>query len=161
MAQERLVVVGVDGSDGGRKALSWAIAHAQQTGAMVHVVTVFGWDIPMLAYAAIGEAEHPWDDLVHRQEADVQACLAGVTDPPIVSQTVLEGDPVHALTHLAEEADLLVLGSHGVGHHGVRRALLGSVADGCVRRSAAPVVIIPAHEAATSEPRQHGTVQTR
>ena len=38
------VVVGVDGSDGGREALSWALAEARLRGAQLDVVTA--WEYP-------------------------------------------------------------------------------------------------------------------
>ena len=51
--------------------------------------------------------------------------------------------PSLALTLLASqlEADLLVIGSHGL--NGVARWLLGSVAEGVVRRATCPVLVVP------------------
>jgi len=56
----------------------------------------------------------------------------------------LEGDCVGALLDLAERmnADLIVVGSHGRG--GISRAILGSVAEGILRRSAMPVLVMHA-----------------
>jgi nucleotide-binding universal stress UspA family protein len=52
-----------------------------------------------------------------------------------------EGAPVRVLTRAAEQADLLVLGSHGHGR--VFHAVVGSVADECIRAAACPVLIVP------------------
>ena len=51
-----------------------------------------------------------------------------------------------AIVHLAEEigADLIVMGSRGFG--GLRRALLGNVADSVVRHAHCPVLVVrPTH----------------
>jgi nucleotide-binding universal stress UspA family protein len=47
-----------------------------------------------------------------------------------------------AIVHLAEEigADLIVMGSRGFG--GLRRALLGNVADSVVRHAHCPVLVV-------------------
>ncbi|MEP2776564.1 MAG: universal stress protein [Luteolibacter sp.] len=55
-----------------------------------------------------------------------------------------DGSPLHVLEEKVKElgADLVVLGSHG---HGVVAALLlGSVAEGMVRKSVVPTLVIPA-----------------
>src|SRR5688572_2260466 len=49
MTAERLIVVGVDGSDGGRRALVWAVRRAAASGAKVQVVTVYAGEEPTLA----------------------------------------------------------------------------------------------------------------
>jgi nucleotide-binding universal stress UspA family protein len=58
----------------------------------------------------------------------------------IAAETVQAG-PAAALTRAARDADLLVLGSHGHGrlHH----AVVGSVAEECIRAAACPVVVVP------------------
>ncbi|TAG10664.1 MAG: universal stress protein [Verrucomicrobia bacterium] len=55
-----------------------------------------------------------------------------------------EGSPLDCLLAQAElcSADLVVLGSHG--HGVIASILLGSVAEGMVRRSKYPVLIVPA-----------------
>lgn len=57
-----------------------------------------------------------------------------------------DGSPLHVLVEKVEElgVDLVVLGSHG---HGVVAALLlGSVAEGLVRKSVVPTLVVPARE---------------
>ena len=44
MVDTNLIVVGVDGSEGGRRALRWAVAEAQRTGAAVKAVTAWTRD---------------------------------------------------------------------------------------------------------------------
>lgn len=138
MFGERLVVVGTDGSEGGRTALAWALEHAGRTGATVQVVTAHGG-----AYrAARDRAEAD-------QTRDVVAVLLGIDAPPVLAREVVLGDPVAVLTGAAGAADMLVLGSHGRTH--VRTALMGSVSAGCIRSAACPVLVVPTPRAA---PRQ-------
>lgn len=57
-----------------------------------------------------------------------------------------DGSPLHVLEDKVKEldVDLVVLGSHG---HGVVAALLlGSVAEGMVRKSVVPTLVVPAGE---------------
>ncbi len=55
-----------------------------------------------------------------------------------------DGSPLHVLAEAVETigADLVVLGSHG--HGVVASLLLGSVAEGMVRKSIVPTLVVPA-----------------
>lgn len=139
---ERLIVVGVDGSDGGRRALDWALRHAASTGASVEVVTAFTWDAADWVYPGGKGDEHGW--LENAQRTEVEDALATVEHAPSVSRVIVEGDATEVLTRAAEKADLLVLGSRGRGH--LATALLGSVGAGCIRDGSTPVVVVPAHD---------------
>lgn len=60
-----------------------------------------------------------------------------------VHEVILEGNPLEEILRYVEAnlMDLLVVGSHG---HGILASmLLGSVADGAVRRSKIPVLVVP------------------
>jgi nucleotide-binding universal stress UspA family protein len=56
---------------------------------------------------------------------------------------VREGAPARVLLEAASDADLLVIGSRGLG--GFRGLLLGSVGQQCTHHAPCPVVIVP-HE---------------
>src|SRR6185436_6191455 len=58
-----------------------------------------------------------------------------------VAAEVIEGSPGATLARAAGSADLLVLGSHG--HSRVRRTVLGSVSEECIRKATCPVVVVP------------------
>ena len=63
---------------------------------------------------------------------------------PLVSAELGEGSPLQGLVDFIKEkeADLVVLGSHG---HGVVASLLiGSVAEGLVRKALIPTLVVPA-----------------
>lgn len=59
---------------------------------------------------------------------------------------VLGGKPAETIEHasMQHNCDLIIIGSHG--RHGLERALLGSVAEAVIRRSALPVLVVPAKQ---------------
>jgi len=131
------IVVGFDGSDGGIRALSWAVAEAARRGGTVQAVTAWQWTEPELG--ADIRAEH---DRLARLSLDEAITTARVDHPEVavVGDAVL-GTPAEVLTRAAADANLLVLGSHGHGR--LFHAVLGSVAEHCIRAGVCPVVVIP------------------
>ena len=63
---------------------------------------------------------------------------------PAALDFVQIGSPVTEIVKAAKDwpADLIVIGSHGRG--GIRRALLGSVAEGVMRQAPCPVLVVRA-----------------
>jgi nucleotide-binding universal stress UspA family protein len=71
-----------------------------------------------------------------------------VREPGVECQTkTVEGNPGDEIVDYAAKigADLIVMGSHG--HSGVRRLLLGSVAEKVLHRTPCPVLVVPVGEA--------------
>jgi nucleotide-binding universal stress UspA family protein len=134
------IVVGVDGSDGGRRALDWAMHEAATRNGTVQAVMAWRWDTddpgPADGEPAAARAERILRDEIAEHVAAVPA-HAGVT----VAAEVVEGRAADVLVRAAGDADLLVLGSHG--HDRVYRTVLGSVAQECVEAATCPVVVIP------------------
>ncbi|GAA2673359.1 universal stress protein [Actinoplanes palleronii] len=141
--KNHLIVVGVDGSDSGRRALEWAAREAAGRDTAVQAVLAWSWDG---VEADVLTATSPEEE--HRQatavlERQVQAVIAEHgSHLPIAAETV-EGRPADVLIAMARSADLLVLGSHG--HSRLRHSVLGSVSEACIRRATCPVVVIPTH----------------
>jgi nucleotide-binding universal stress UspA family protein len=136
---DRRIVVGVDGSDGGRQALQWAVHEADERGAVVQVVTAWRWDTADLPPHATTQPDEA-RARAERTQRDQLASLGGrylVT----VSAEVVEGPAADVLSAAARDADLLVLGSHG--HSRVWHTVLGSVSEACVRKATCPVVVVP------------------
>ncbi|GLH99788.1 universal stress protein [Phytohabitans aurantiacus] len=135
------IVVGVDGSDGGRRALRWAVREAAGHGGTVQAVTAWRWDgidaMPPGTLSPADERERAETMLRHEIEM-VPPHERGAL--PIATE-VLEGRPGDVLAAAARRADLLVLGSHG--HSRVRHTVLGSVSEECIRKSSCPVVVVP------------------
>ncbi|GAB1691678.1 universal stress protein [Krasilnikovia sp. M28-CT-15] len=141
MTDNYLIVVGVDGSVGSRRALEWAAREAATRGGAVQAVTAWSWDGieygPMTATSPDEEAQRA-AELLDR-EVKALAVQRGTAQP--VAAEVIEGRPADVLSAAAASADLLVLGSHG--HSRVRHTVLGSVSEECIRKARCPVVVIP------------------
>lgn len=70
----------------------------------------------------------------------------GAGEGPRVFPHALTGDPAREIVRMAEsvEADLIIVGTHG--RRGIRRLLLGSVAEHVMRRASCPVLVMrPRH----------------
>jgi nucleotide-binding universal stress UspA family protein len=141
MSNRDLIVVGVDGSDGSRRALRWAVVEARRTGCAVEAVTAWFWDGlegAMLAATSPTE-QRERAERISAREVDAIIAELGTSTP--IAREVVEGHPVPVLVEAANAARLLVLGSHGNGR--VHHAVLGSISEECVRLATCPVVIIP------------------
>lgn len=141
------IVVGVDDSEQAAAALRWALAEGALRGATVEVV--HSWSPPLSALPFGATLVIPVDeaaiDSAARASVDelVDAALAEMDQrPPEVLRTILPGGPASTLVEVSEDADMLVVGSHG--RSGLSRLMLGSVAMACVNHAACPVVIIRA-----------------
>jgi nucleotide-binding universal stress UspA family protein len=136
------VVVGVDGSAGSVTALRFAIEEARLRGTTLHVVGA--WELPAMAYAGgagVGVADLS-SELQTRAGKAVDEALSGldVGDVPL-EQHVLEGHAASVLLDAGAGADLLVVGSRGLG--GFARLLLGSVGHEVAHHAPCPAVIVP------------------
>jgi nucleotide-binding universal stress UspA family protein len=136
------IVVGVDGSTSAGNALDFALREARLRGADVRIVAA--WQLPAVAYAGgygpgdaelLGELEQEARD--HAARALDQVDAGGVD----VTKVVREGSASHVLLEEAADADLLVVGSRGLG--GFRGLLLGSVGQQCAHHAPCPLVIVP------------------
>jgi len=139
MSTNYRIVVGVDGSDGGRRALRWAIQEAAARGGTVQAINAWRWDSFDLPPHA---ATHPDQERVRAEETLVRE-IESIGDRACVSiaSEAVEGRAADVLTAAARDADLLALGSHG--HSWARHAVLGSVSEECVRKATCPIVVLP------------------
>ncbi len=143
------IVVGVDGSEGSVAALGWAAQEARSRGAALTIVTA--WEFPHSAYLGMPGAMIPdelgedleWGAKETQADAMRRVFPSGAGVP--VETIVVEGPPASVLIDAAEGADMLVVGSRGLG--GFRELLLGSVSQQCAHHASCPVVIIRPHEA--------------
>jgi nucleotide-binding universal stress UspA family protein len=138
------IVVGVDGSEGSLRALRFAIDEARVRGCGVRAV--IAWRIPAIAYEA-GWAPIPIDagNYEAMAEASLDKVLEAVEAGEVeVTRVVREGQAADVLLAEARTADLLVVGSRGLG--GFRGLLLGSVSAQCAHHAPCPVAIVPPAE---------------
>lgn len=134
------MIVGVDGSEGGRRALRWAVHEARTRGGTVQAVIAWqraGIDPAPVAAGPDSEHQQITDLLEQEIEAIPLYERSGVT----IAAEAVEGRSADVLTTAARDADLLVLGDHG--HSRVWHTVLGSVSQECIRKASCPVVVIP------------------
>ena len=142
------IVVGVDGSDGSRRALRWAAADAVLRGWSVDAVMVWRdpyggemsleYEVPYFRRDRLARLEHAREQLGEAVAEAAAAVPAVVVDPVLVDG---DADPAETLCGRAAHAELLVVGSRG--HGGFARLLLGSVSSACAHHSRCPIVIVP------------------
>ena len=135
----RPVVVGVDGSNAALAAARFALEEARARSAPLHVVTAVSW--PYGGVAALPPQADVAALLRDGGRVIAQAAseaLARVAEDVDLRTCVVDGDPVDVLLEMSEGAQLMVLGSRGVG--GV---LPGSTASRLVARAVCPVVVLP------------------
>jgi nucleotide-binding universal stress UspA family protein len=138
------ILVGVDGSGHSQRALEWAMKEAAVRHVPLSVLTVH----PAIVGYYGGVVTSPQDleltekaQTAVKEEADKVLAELGGPHPESVTVRAVHGFPVEELINASKEADLVVLGSRGVG--GFTRMLLGSTAGQVVQHSYCPVVILP------------------
>jgi nucleotide-binding universal stress UspA family protein len=153
------VVVPLDGSEIAERALPVATGIARDRDIPVYIVRAIDpvMAIP-IAPGVLGAAPAISAEVADQiwQEAEAQA-RATVHDAAMrlkaeglqASGAVLNGSPFFAISDATQPGDLLVLTSHGRG--GVRRWLMGSVAEKLVREAPVPVLLVPAAERSEGE----------
>ena len=133
--------MGIDGSEGSRRALRWAIGEAGRGDTVIEAVTV--WQSPFKFGGTFGvqvDERNIADAARTRLESTIGE-VAGGSPTVRIEEVVAEGDPAWVLCHRAAGADLLVVGS--VGHGPFAGLALGSVSTRCGQCSPCPVVIVP------------------
>ncbi|WP_245004708.1 universal stress protein [Paraburkholderia sacchari] len=141
------ILVAVDGSRSGRRALDEAVKIAKATGAAVQALCVVQHPA-RLVDVGTGFAEEPT-----RQKAEADLATAALEE----ARTVFAAGGVQGTARAAdamgediaaviyriaaeEDADLVVMGTRGLS--GVKRLLLGSVAESFLRVADRPVMLV-------------------
>jgi nucleotide-binding universal stress UspA family protein len=138
------IVVGVDSSKTSLKALRWALDEARLRGSSLQLVHAF--PRPELVGMTM-VVTLPSDDELRAASAQVLAealeSVGGAGDVA-VSTHVGAGGPASVLVEVGRDAELLVIGSRGLG--GFRGMLLGSVTQQVIAHAPCPVVVITPDE---------------
>jgi len=136
------VLVGTDFSEPASRAVERAIDVARRYEAKLHIVHV--WEVPLIVGGPIAGPSVDWITPIEqgaRAQLDelVEGLRAGDVD---VAATLCSGVAWDRLIELIEKvgADLVVVGTHG--RTGIRRALMGSIAERVVRLSPVPVLTV-------------------
>lgn len=143
----KTIVAAIDFSDATSQVVETAVAQAKAFGASLHLVHVLE---PEPAYTAYGftpdefPAMHAFHEEARKRALSRLEEVGGDTEG--IRRHLAEGSPLHALLDYVKEvgADLVILGSHG--HGMVASLLLGSVAEGMVRKAVVPTLVVPVVE---------------
>jgi nucleotide-binding universal stress UspA family protein len=140
---DKTVLCPVDFDDNSADALQQAAALALQSGGLIHLLHVVQIN-PLVAQGAIEgfagkELYDSQEEAAHRQLEE----FAQTIPSNVPRQLAIEiGEPgaliIEATSRLG--ADLLVMATHG--RSGLKRLILGSVAEKVVRESSVPVLIV-------------------
>ena len=132
------IVVGVDGSEASERALDWAVTEATRSGATLHLVTA--WMFPMAPgyafTATVPEVHQAAREVCERAAEEVRRRAPQLR----VSTQTLQQTPGFALVAASDGADLLVVGSRGLG--GFEGLVMGSVSQYCARHASCSVVVV-------------------
>ena len=137
------IIVGIDGSTSARLAARWAAREADLRHA--DLILVSAWNMPLDGYN-FGDVPFS-EEALKSLEIEAEERLAEAAEDArsvatnlwIMTQAV-QGQAASVLMHASRHADLLVLGSRGLG--GFRELLLGSVGQQCVNHASCPVVVV-------------------
>ncbi len=138
----RRIVIPLDFSDCSLDALEFAIQLARRFEASMTLLHVLEWAWLRLHFtvAELAEGESP--------RRDIESCLAQYADvirgQGLTADTVIHGGgaPADFVIETANRrnADVIIMGTHG--RRGLSRALIGSVAEGVLRRASCPVITV-------------------
>jgi nucleotide-binding universal stress UspA family protein len=138
------IVVGVDGSEGSKEALRWALTEARLRKTTIDAV--YAWSIPYLG-AAYAWAPAYDEEMIASLRSTAEQLLdasideaAADVDGIEIRRAVVEGPPGAVLVEKAAGAEMLVVGSRGLG--GFKELLLGSIGHQCAQHARCPVVIV-------------------
>jgi nucleotide-binding universal stress UspA family protein len=147
----RRIVVALDGSDLSHRALPVARDLAVRLSVpvlLVQAINPAASLYPSLAAGAVA-SEDVFEETFHSEEeqaagnlrnAEQQLRARGIE----VTTSVQVGPTIAAIESVVEPGDVIVITSHG--RSGIRRWLLGSVAERLIRCALAPVILVPAAE---------------
>jgi nucleotide-binding universal stress UspA family protein len=143
-APDRAVVVGVDGSAAGRRALIWAFEEARLRGLRLRAIGVVQLHLVALSVPGYPYADETYiNELVAaaREELAKEVAEAGADYPGVEAEVeAVLGTPAETLVEASEGAELLVVGSRGRG--GFSGLLLGSVSQQVVSHAHVPVLVV-------------------
>ncbi len=133
------ILFATDFSDHSNAAREFAAALARDANGTMIVVHVIepppqSPDYGLVGYSVLAEDETTAEHLLN----EPHSTDAGVT----CEHKLLHGSPASQIVKCADEegADMIVIGSHG--RKGLMRMLMGSVAEGVVRKAKCPVLTI-------------------
>ncbi len=139
------ILVPVDFSDLTARVVEQAVALARLAGAQVTLLHVVPAEPEFVGYEPGPDSVR--DAVAHRfanEHRRLQALEQGLMSAGVSARALLiQGYASEKILSEAAKlgADMIIMGSHG--HSALRNLLVGSVAEGVLRKAACPVVIVP------------------
>jgi nucleotide-binding universal stress UspA family protein len=146
------ILIPLDRSSLAEQAIGQAVAIARASHAEIDVVLVHD-PLPFAGYGDAPWNAEQWSDENRYVESIATEIASGAGMP--VTHAVVRGGPVEMICGRARDvnADLIVMTSHG--RTGLSRAWIGSVADGVLRKSSVPVLVLRPIEGKTARVAAH------
>jgi nucleotide-binding universal stress UspA family protein len=143
---EQKLLVGIDCSTCGDRALEYAAAWAESSGIPMVVVHVIEWSPYSFNTAMENEVRH------QRREAELERARAEIVDPVVkrlrergieAEGLIRHGHPAHTINELAAEAGVtnIIVGRTGTSR--IKSHLFGSVPSTLVQVAEIPVTVVP------------------
>ncbi len=147
VAPYKQLLIATDGSKCSQQATRFGLQLAQVLGAEVTFLSVVssltrpqGAGLPLSQALSLMEEDAQTQAEAMLEQVQTQAQRAGVS----ARAKLVKGRPVETIVKQALLHDLLVMGTHG--RTGLDKLMMGSVAEGVVRRSQIPVLVVPCPE---------------
>jgi nucleotide-binding universal stress UspA family protein len=142
------VLVAVDGSTASMEAARLGVGAARLSAGQIKAVYVA--DVQRLAhlpgYSSFPGIKEKLLELMEKEGRSATGSVQHLAEEAgvLYEGEVLQGDPSQEILRASEEwpAELIVLGR--VGHGGLAKVILGSVAEKVVRKAKIPVLLVPA-----------------
>jgi nucleotide-binding universal stress UspA family protein len=137
------IVAGTDGSEESLRAVDWAAREAALRGAPLRIVAAAEAPPGMKSHAGAGEYARATDVLLGERDQALAAAVARAakTAPGVLIDTdSLHGPAALAVTESGAGAQMLVLGSRGIG--AFTALLLGSVSRYAASHASCPVALL-------------------
>jgi len=135
------ILVATDFSAAADAAVEYAVALAAKLGAKLVVINAIAIPVAGIPEVGLAFANGLMESIVSENQAALDKLAARY--PGAAIKTIMNtGDPRDVIIHTADQvgATMIVVGTHG--RRGLKRALLGSVAESVVRHAHCPVVAV-------------------
>ena len=143
MADIKRILVPIDFTETSDRALDYAVDLAKQLGASI--IVMHAYELPIYGFpdGALVASVDVATRISQASQEGLNAALEKRKGSGVDLRAILrDGPPAEEIATVAREqsVDLVVLGTHG--RRGLRRAIMGSVAEEVIRECACPVLTI-------------------
>ncbi|MEU4669698.1 universal stress protein [Amycolatopsis sp. NPDC023774] len=137
---ERVVLAGVDGSASARHAAVWAAEVAVRRGAVLRLVQAYVVPSPEVSGVAVTAVREGFRSRAESGVAEAENAVLAKWPSARIERAVVDGGRVGVLLRECANAEVVVLGSRGLG--GFTGLLIGSTAVSLAAHAPCPVVVV-------------------